>query len=239
VATLEQNLRQFRRLGVSICVILPFERAMADTSADAFAAMVLDDALRAKQIVVGHDFAFGRGRAGTPEWLSHRYETVVVEPFLVDGVRVSSSAVRAAVAQGQMAEAAKWLGRPFALAGVVVAGQKLGRTLGFPTANLALAVDQVLPGDGVYSGWAHYDGLNVEAAISVGTRPTVDGQTRLVEAFLLEPPREPLYAKAMEVAFHAKIRDQIAFDSLDLLTAQMHKDVAEVRLNLANALVGK
>lgn len=232
LATLEQNLRQFRALGVSVCLILPFDQALAQTEAGDFSTHVFDECLRAKRIVVGHDFAFGKDRRGTPEWLASRYETEVVPPYAPEGTRISSSIIREAVATGQIERANESLGRPFALAGVVVKGQQLGRTLGFPTANLARSSEQVVPGDGVYAGWAHIDGRVFAAATSVGMRPTVDGKDRTVEAFLLDYPGDDIYGRAMELSFVTRIRPEMHFPSLDDMVKQMHEDVRQTRERL-------
>lgn len=151
IADLGENLREFERLGVAVAVVLPFDAALSRMSADVFLRDVLQGAMHASNLVVGHDFAMGNGREGTPEWLAARVPTTVVPPFEIEGHRVSSSAIRTAIAEGNVESAARLLGRPFELTGVVVGGQKLGRTLGYPTANLARSIDGVLPADGVYA----------------------------------------------------------------------------------------
>lgn len=225
VQGLSQNLIQFAKLGVSAAAVLTFDQALAETKASAFYEHVLKHRLWADCIVVGHDFAFGYGREGTPEWLKARIETQVVPPFLLDGLRVSSSVIRNAVANGEMDVANRLLGRPFTLEGTVVAGQKLGRTLGYPTLNLAQMVPTVLPGDGVYAGkWG--DSL---AAISVGMRPAVGGQHRTVEAYLLDYQGPTLYATSGRLEFFTKLRDEENFASLEALTKQIALDVESVR----------
>jgi len=232
LGTLEQNLRVIRSLGVSVCVILPFDRAMAETPAERFAEEIFDRHLRARQVVIGHDFAFGHHRRGTPEWLSAHYDTVVVPPYAPEGQRISSTAIRELVASGQVESAAKALGRPFALAGVVVPGQQLGRKLGFPTANLARSLEQVVPADGIYAGWAHIDGRVFAAATSIGVRPTVGGEDRTVEAYLLDYPGDEIYGRAMEISFVHRLRPEMKFDSVEELVHQMHEDVRHVREKL-------
>jgi len=229
IASLEQNLRRFRMAGVSVTLILAFDEALARMEAEAFSDRVLREALRAEQIVVGHDFAFGRGRAGTPEFLRARFETEVVAPFEQAGLRVSSTAIRQSIAEGRMPEARALLGRPFAMAGVVVPGQKLGRTLGFPTANLARSVAQVMPIDGVYASWVWARGRQFMGATSIGTRPAVGGTHRTVETFILDSPGLDLYGEAIEVGFVERLRPELPFDSLDALVAQMHLDIERAR----------
>ncbi|QYK57143.1 MAG: riboflavin biosynthesis protein RibF [Fimbriimonadaceae bacterium] len=235
LATLDQNLAEFSRLGVSVTVVLPFDRATAATPAQDFFDTVFRDALRAEAVVVGHDFAFGKGREGDTSWLSARIETVVVPPFTLEGRRVSSTEVRAKVASGEVGEAARLLGRPFSLAGVVVGGEKLGRELGYPTLNIARADDQVVPADGVYAGRCRTVRGTFGAAVSIGERPTVGGTARAVEAHLLDYDGEPLYGTAAEVGFLARIRAQERFDGVAELQRQIKADVHAVRGHLERA----
>lgn len=228
IGTLEQNLGAFRRLGVALCVILRFDRALADMSAQEFLDSILFERLRATGVVVGHDFAMGHGRQGDADWLGQRIPTTVVPPFLIEGRRVSSTALRLLVAEGRVEEAERLLGRRFSIPGVVVAGRKLGRELGFPTVNLARAEDQVVPRYGVYAGYAATPKGRFRAAISVGLRPTVDGKVRAIEANLLDYPGDNLYGSAVEIEFHSRLRDEEAFPSLEELKAQMARDVERV-----------
>lgn len=229
IADLQSNLTQFRRLGVAVAVVLAFDRALSQTSAQDFFDRILVERLRANAIVVGYDFAFGHDRQGTPDWLAERIATEVIPPFEIDGRRVSSSAIRQAVTEGQMERAAEWLGRPFEIPGVVVPGRRLGRTLGFPTANLARSFDQVDPADGVYSGFLATSHGEFRAAISIGSRPAIEGATRSIEAHLLDYPGDSLYGQAVALHVETRLRDQLDFPSLDALRAQIAQDVEQVR----------
>jgi riboflavin kinase/FMN adenylyltransferase len=229
VASIRSNLERFAELGVAASLVLPFDRALADTRAEDFLLTVVRNAVKADLLVVGHDFAFGHDRVGTADWLKDRIETVVIPPYEVDGVRVSSSSVRRAIAAGQMREAHTWLGRPFAIEGVVVHGAAMGRKLGYPTANLARSFRQVTPGDGVYVGTARCSEGSYRAAISVGLRPTIDATTRTIEAYLLDYKGDSLYGQSIALDFERRLRDQVKFDSLESLKEQMAKDVAEAR----------
>src|SRR5687767_14656892 len=186
IGSLAANLREFDRIGVAVCIVLPFDRALSETSATDFLERILKRQLKAASVVVGHDFALGHDREGTPEWLAERIPTEVLPPFKVDGDRVSSSAIRASVAEGRLEDAARWLGCAFEVEGVVVAGQKLGRTIGFPTINLARSGNQVTPADGIYAGRCMIGKKTYAAAISVGVRPAVGAGPRTMEAFLLD-----------------------------------------------------
>ena len=192
-----------------------------------FLDTALVGALRATRIVVGHDFAFGKGREGTPEWLKERIQTDVVPPFEIHGTRVSSSAIRSAIESGQIEEAGRLLGRPFAISGIVVEGQKLGRQLGYPTANLARSFDQVTPAHGIYIGYAKTPHGVFRTAVSIGVRPAVGGTLQTIEAFLLDYPGYDLYGRSISVSLHRRIRDEQNFSSLEALKDQIARDVAE------------
>ncbi len=232
LAPLEENLRQFEALGVSSTVVLPFDAEMAAMPAERFLDEVLKEALRTDRLVVGHDFAMGHGRVGTPEWLASRLPTTVLAPFEQNGVRVSSSEIRRAVAAGEMTHATELLGRPFSLTGVVVGGQKLGRTLGFPTANLARTIDGVVPADGVYAAWFHSPKGRFPAALAIGTRPAVGGGPRSIEAYLMDYDGASLYGQSCRIDVIEMLREERNFPSLDALIVQMNLDVTEVERKL-------
>lgn len=229
LATLGQNLRKFEGLGVDVCLVLPFDDRLAATEAQAFFSSTLRAALRAEIIVIGHDFAFGHGRRGTPAWLADHIETVVVPPFELAGGRVSSSNIRAAVLNGDMERAHTMLGRPFSIEGIVIHGAQLGRKLGYPTANLARSAAQATPVDGVYAGTGITPFGSFRAAISVGVRPTIDEATRSIEAYLLDYKGESLYGHAIELMIERRLRAQVKFDDLESLKEQMARDVAAAR----------
>jgi riboflavin kinase/FMN adenylyltransferase len=234
ISSLYQNLAAFERLGVSAAVILEFDRELSQTTAEAFLQDVVIGKLRAVEMVIGHDFAFGRGRQGTAEWLHGRIKTHPVPPFEMEGRRVSSTDIRNAVSDGRMEYAAARLGRPFEVTGVVVTGQKLGRTLGFPTVNIARSFDQVTPADGVYAGVCRTPNGAYKAAVNIGMRPAVGGKHRTIEAFLIDYRGEPLYGCAVGLSIHRLLREERKFDSLDLLKDQMARDVELVRRGVSD-----
>jgi riboflavin kinase/FMN adenylyltransferase len=225
IASMPENLAEFEKLGVAVAVVLAFDAALSRMSADRFLNEVLVSAVRARELVVGHDFAMGNGREGTTDWLQTRIPTKVVPPFSVQGERVSSSLIRTAVAEGNMEVAAQLLGRPFAVPGVVIGGQKLGRELGFPTANLARSFDQIAPSNGVYAALVVTPFGTYRSAVSIGTRPAVGGRERTIEAYLIEYSGDSLYGMPIEIQLISRLRDELNFHGLEALIAQIRIDV--------------
>jgi riboflavin kinase/FMN adenylyltransferase len=214
-------------LGVEELVVIPFDRRFAEQSPQEFIDQVLVDALRATHVSVGENFRFGHRAAGDSQTLAAdaRFETRVVALVELDGEVVSSSHVRALVQAGEVELAARMLGGPFQLRGEVVSGDRRGRELGFPTANVVPDEALVCPGHGVYV--ARADGAC--AAVSVGVRPTFGtGRAPLVEAYLLDRDVD-LYGKTLRVEFLQRLRGERRFESADALIEQMQRDVARTR----------
>jgi riboflavin kinase/FMN adenylyltransferase len=214
-------------LGVDELVVIPFDEQFKTIEAEEFVRGVLIDRLGAQTVSVGENFRFGTGARGDPEMLAaHReFETRVVPLVEVDGETVSSSRIRALIAAGEMAAATRCLGAPFLFEGQVVEGDRRGQTLGFPTANLVPDDALVVPGHGVYAGFA--DGR--PAAINVGVRPTFEtGRGLLVEAYLIDFEGD-LYGRRLRVAFIDRLRGERRFESVEELVAQMRRDVDEAR----------
>lgn len=240
LTTLEQKLDLLDSLDVDVTYVVHFDEARSRESADDFVANVLVGALRAVCVVVGEDFHFGRGRGGNVALLEKvgaatgletGFETIGLPLLQGDPGVISSTAIRAAVAEGDMAAAAVMLGRHHELRGTVMSGDQRGRTLNFPTANVAVPAEILLPGLGIYAGW--YDRPNGErhaAAINVGRRPTFyeDQPYTLVEAFLLDFTGD-LYGEAARVTFTHRLRGEEKFDSVEALVAQMQADVVQTR----------
>ena len=235
IASLGANLRAFDRLGVPMTVVLPFNAWLSRLGAETFLNDLLvgrpeTKGLRAEALVVGHDFALGADREGDVEWLRARIPTEVVPPFELDGERVSSSTIRRAVEAGDLPLAERLLGRPFEIEGLVVGGKRLGRQLGYPTANLARACDGVLPPNGVYAARAETPSGPYPAALSIGVRPAIEENgARSIEAFLMDYPGDSLYGCEVRLALRARLRDEERFPSLDALKDQMARDVARAR----------
>jgi riboflavin kinase / FMN adenylyltransferase len=212
-------------LGVRELVVIPFDRGFSEQSAEDFVQDVLIRRLGAERVSVGENFRFGKGAKGTAGFLrSHdEFETHVTPLVEVAGETISSTQIRGLVAAGEVREAAEFLGGPFLFEGVVVEGDKRGRTLGMPTANLVPDDAYVHPGHGVYAAWAG----NHAAAVNVGVRPTFEtGRGLLVEAHLIDFHGD-LYGQTLRIAFVERMRGEKRFESVDALVEQMNRDVEQ------------
>jgi riboflavin kinase/FMN adenylyltransferase len=223
----ERKAQLIASLGVEELVIIPFDEEFAARSADHFVEEILVGALGATHVAVGENFRFGRRAEGDAALLGAdpRFATRVVDLLEVDGEIVSSSHIRGLVLGGAVEYAGRLLGAPFTLAGEVVHGDKRGRELGYPTANLVPKDGFVTPGHGVYACLAG----DRPAAVNIGVRPTfVTGRGELIEAYLLDFDGD-LYGERLELAFLKRLRGEKRFDSVDALIAQMDRDADATR----------
>ena len=233
LTSLEERLQLLRRLGVDSAGIIPFTSELAQLSARDFASLLVEE-LSMRLLYVGPDFALGRRREGTVGVLrkiggdlGFRVETA--ELLARDGEKVGSSAVRQALAAGDVEEVARLLGRPFTLVGPVVAGAHRGAGLGFPTANIAIGLDRVLPAFGVYVTRAFIRENEYLSCTNIGVRPTFDSEPRpTVEAFILDFDND-IYGQDIRIDLLHRLRDELKFDSVDDLVTQMHRDIADTR----------
>ncbi|MGD9798383.1 MAG: bifunctional riboflavin kinase/FAD synthetase [Acidimicrobiia bacterium] len=245
---LDQRLELLAATGVDRTLVVPFDEARSKESAEEFVEDVLVGCLGVRAVVVGEDFHFGHQRRGDVALLRRMGER---HGFEVDGIElhasaasaartVSSTAIRAALADGDVVAAARMLGRPYEVRGTVERGDRRGRELGFPTANLAVPDDRARPAEGVYAArYVRPDGSTHPAAVSLGRRPQFyeDGGLLLLEAHLLDGPAEvddlDLYGELGAVQFVERIRGQARFETVDALVARMALDVAEAARLLA------
>ncbi|MBI4247562.1 MAG: bifunctional riboflavin kinase/FAD synthetase [Candidatus Rokubacteria bacterium] len=232
IVPLSERLALIAALGLDAAVVLDFTPEMAAMEPEAFVKDVLLDRLRARQVVVGFNHTFGRGArgdAGLLQALAARlgFQAEVVPPLVVDGVQVSSSEIRAALEQGAVDRAQRYLGRPYGMSGDVVRGAGRGRSLGFPTANVAPDRGLPIPG-GVYACHARVDGATYGAVVNVGTRPTFRETARVVEAHLINFSGV-LYGQALRLDFIARLRDEQKFPGVDALREQIARDIAAAR----------
>jgi riboflavin kinase/FMN adenylyltransferase len=214
-------------LGVEELVMIPFDREFAALSPEQFAVDILAGRLGAERVSVGENFRFGKAAKGTPDFLRSRpeFETRVVPLVEVSGETVSSSHIRGLVAAGDVQHAAEFLGGPFLFEGEVVVGDRRGRELGVPTANIVPDDALVCPGHGVYAAWAH----GYPAAVNVGVRPTFEtGRGLLVEAHLIGFDGD-LYGQNVRIAFIERMRGEKRFESVEALVEQMRRDIVEAR----------
>ena len=232
LTTLERKIELIGELGVQELVVIPFDQEFGTRSARSFIDDVLVGALGAEHVSVGENFRFGHKAAGDDELLrsDRRFQTRVVDLLEVDGEVVSSSHIRGLVLGGAVEYADKLLGAPFTVTGEVVQGDKRGRTLGFPTANLVPAEGYVVPGHGVYACRARTpDGLVHAAATNVGVRPMfVTGRGVLIEAYLVDFDGD-LYGAPLRVEFLKRLRGEKRFESVEALVEQMVRDVEDAR----------
>ena len=228
----DYKARLLCELGVDAVVAYPTDEALLRLSASEFFQNIVQGQLQARGMVEGQNFFFGHDRGGDVALLA-RYcadadiRLEVVEPALVAGQVVSSSRVRELVAAGDVAEAARLLGRPYRIRGDIVHGRGRGDSLGYPTANIG-GIDMLLPGEGIYAGRAIFDGKTHAAAMSLGGNPTFGESEIKLEAFLLDYEGD-LYGRAIEIDFLARLRDIERFDSVDRLIEQIALDVEQTR----------
>ncbi|MCY4651344.1 MAG: bifunctional riboflavin kinase/FAD synthetase [bacterium] len=239
LTSIEHRLQILEELGMGVVGVMPFPK-IRKMQAEQFTTEVLLGRLKAKLVVVGENFQFGRGGAGSPETLrrvgmQQGFGVKVVDLLTKRSVHdrgeipITSSRIRRCVAEGYTAQAARLLGRPFELRGTVIEGDRRGRELGIPTANLDIPSRMSLPANGIYAAWAEVDAQAHRAALNVGVRPTFGEGRLIVEAHLLDFSGD-LYGREMRLRFIGdRIRPEIAYGSVDELLAQVDKDIVEVR----------
>jgi riboflavin kinase / FMN adenylyltransferase len=243
LSTIEERARLIASAGADVLLVLTFDKEMAQWSPEEFVRRILVDTLHAAVVVVGENFRFGHRAAGNVALLHElgksygfRCEAIAldgaVEPW-------SSTLVRERLADGDVGGAAAALGRPYAVEGVVLRGERRGQRLGYPTANVPTDGLTAVPGDGVYAGWLQRldeaDAPRLPAAISVGSNPTFDGTRRMVEAYVLDRTDLELYDVKVRIGFVSRIRNMERFDSIDDLLVAMGRDVDRAREILASA----
>ena len=233
LTTLDQREELFAGLGADAMLVFSFDRALAAMSPEEFVNDLLVGHLRVGSIVTGSDFTFGRNRAGNPARLAeladrHGISAQTVGPVAAEGEVVSSSRIREALRRGDPQEAARLMTRPFAIRGTVIHGDKRGRTLGFPTANLELG-QYLRPKFGIYAVTATLPGgIEVKGAANIGIRPSFDPPKELLEPYFFDFSGD-LYGQEIEVAFHHFLRPEAKYDTLETLTAQLERDCLAAR----------
>ncbi|MDR2883749.1 MAG: riboflavin biosynthesis protein RibF [Deferribacteraceae bacterium] len=229
ICTFEQKMALLASAGVEICYNVPFNAELAALEPSVFFREYIEERLHAKAVIVGSDFRFGKGRTGDSVLLKRlclerNIECIVVPQLEHGGVQISSTVIRNIVLAGDVAEVPNYLGRYYSCVGEVVAGDQMGRTIGFPTANLKL-LSELLPPEGVYSGYTYVDGKRYTAMIYRGTRPEVGER---FEVHLVDYSGRELYGDTLEVFIVQKIRDCMKFSSLEELKEQLERDKEKI-----------
>lgn len=228
----ERKAHLLGELGVDMTIAYPTDEALLNLSANQFFNEIICERLAARGMVEGPNFVFGHGREGTIELLRRMTAEAgmtleIVEPLKRDGEFVSSSRIRKLIAEGDVAQAATMLTRPYRLRGMVTHGMARGSKIGFPTANVD-AVDTIMPAAGVYAGLGYINGEPWPAAVNLGPNPTFGEDALKLEVHLIGW-QDPLYGQPLEVDFLQRLRDIRRFDSVEALTAQLQEDVSSAR----------
>jgi riboflavin kinase/FMN adenylyltransferase len=239
LSTFHSKMKLIAEAGIDIVICAEFSRAFADQNPEEFIRSFLHEKIGVKEVYVGYDYAFGRGREGSIESLEKvgracGFHVEVVEAVQVEGKVASSSAIRELISNGNVEDAAKLLGRYYSVEGEIVHGSRRGHELGFPTANLRTPNERI-PANGVYAVLADVDGRRYQGVAAIGVRPTFETGFFSIEVFLFDFVGE-LYGKQMDVSFVGHLREEKKFPDADSLIAQMRKDVEEAKKSLWAAL---
>lgn len=232
--TMAEKATLLQQQGIDNLIIHPFSLEFSRLTAEEFVKNILVDRLNVAAIIIGHDHRFGRNRTATTQDLEemgkeYGFEVEQISAFEVQQTPVSSTKVRNALAEGNITRANNYLGYPYFITGIVAKGQQLGRTIGFPTANLLVAEDyKLIPAHGVYTASAQINGKTVYGMLNIGVRPTVSGFGQTIETHFFDF-NEDIYNTPLQLNLHSRIRDEQKFESLDALKAQLHNDAQTAR----------
>jgi riboflavin kinase/FMN adenylyltransferase len=229
LSTIDERIEQLRSFGIDYLLIIPFTKEFSRTSSRSYITDILVKAVGTKVLVIGYDHRFGKNREGSFENLKARsqqygFEIEEIPRQDVDEIGVSSTKIRRALESGDIATANRYLGRPYSLTSEVVEGNKLGRTIGYPTANLALPeTHKLIPANGVYAVWVKLGGERFKGMMNIGLRPTVDGRQLTLEVNIFDFNRD-IYGQSITVEFVQQLRHEQKFIGLDALKDQLAKD---------------
>ncbi len=235
IITNKEKLNRVKRLGIDIVVMIPFDEYMTKISPIEFVKEILIEKLGAKKIVVGHDFTFARKKEGNTKLLGklsneYGFELEIINPIKINDIRVSSTYIRELVAEGCVEKVKEYLGYNYEIKGQVIKCKQLGRTIGFPTANIEISDDLLIPRNGIYVTRVYVDGNVHYGATNIGYNPTVNGNKLSIETNILNFD-EDIYGQVIKIEFLERIRDEKKFNSLDELKAQLKKDTDYVFKN--------
>lgn len=237
LTTFRKKMELIEECEIDLVICADFTRQFADQHPRDFAHDILVERIGVQEVVVGFDYAFGRGREGTVRYLErmgeeYGFRTHIVEPVKLNGHLVSSSYVRELIEDGEVGSAGEFLGRYYSIPGPVVKGYKTGQAIGFPTANLDTSRVQI-PGTGVYAVWIRHQGEKYNGVVNVGFNPTFGRDTLSVEAHIFDF-EEKIYGQEIEIVFIRRIRNEKKFDSADQLVGQIRKDIEAAKTILAD-----
>jgi riboflavin kinase/FMN adenylyltransferase len=233
LSTIDEKIELFAQMGIQHFVIIPFTRAFSELSSDDFIRQILVDKIGTQKLVIGYDHRFGRNREGSFEFLkknaaSYGFEVEEIPRQDIEDLAISSSRIRQSLLAGHVQEAQDLLGRPYSITGIIVKGKQLGRTIGFPTANIQLHESyKLIPANGVYVIKAYYGGVPYQGMLNIGVRPTVDGTSRTIEANLFDFDKE-IYGEDLRVELLHYLRPEQKFSGLDALIEQLKTDKENV-----------
>lgn len=228
LSTIEEKAGLLESHGLDNLIIHPFDLEFSRLTAEEFVKDILVDKLNISKIIIGHDHRFGRNRTANIDDLirfgqQYGFEVEKISALEVNGVSISSTKIRNALVTGDVATANAYLGYPYFMTGTVIEGKQLGRTIGFPTANISIKDYKLIPGNGVYAVSSVIDGKTVPGMMNIGVRPTVDGTSLSIEVHFLDLNKD-LYGSEITVSIHHRLRDEQKFGSVDVLKEQLHKD---------------
>lgn len=229
IHTQEEKEQRLEKVGIDHLIVHPFTRDFSRLTALQYVRDLLVQKIGVRALVVGYDHHFGRNREGSFDELReygevYGFEVVEIPAQDIDDVSVSSTKIRNALAEGNIAKANKFLGSPFLITGTVVVGQKLGRELGFPTANIRVEEDyKLLPANGVYAAYIYVSGIKYSGMLNIGVRPTVDGKSRTIEANIFDFDGD-VYGHRIQLELMGRIRDEMRFDDLEALKSRLNAD---------------
>lgn len=229
LTTIEEKITLLEANGVQHLLIIPFNREFSELSSEEFIHKILIDTIGTKKLVIGYDHRFGKNREGGFDYLQtnaqrYGFEIEEIPRQDLDHVTVSSSKIRKSLLEGDVHLADEFLGRPYSLSGTIVKGKQLGRTIGYPTANIQIPEEyKLVPANGVYAVQVLYQGQSYGGMLNIGTRPTVDGTFRTIEVNIFEFDKE-IYGEKLTVQFVQKIRNEQKFNGIVELKAQLVED---------------
>ena len=229
INTMDEKQELLRNIGINHLILIPFTLEFAQTSSTDFIKNILVDAIGTKKLIIGYNHRFGKNREGSFDNLvkdssKYGFEVEEIPKHEIDDLGISSTIIRKSLIKGDIPTANRYLGHPFLINGLVIHGDKLGKTIGFPTANLQIEeAYKIIPGDGVYAVNVNVRGSEFKGMLNIGKRPTVDGLNRKIEVHILDFKKD-IYQEKISIKFVKKVRDEKKFESLDHLKTQLEID---------------